>query len=281
MKNQTHSFAIHSLLSPQFYIIISFCFFFLSSCRTQKQAQYFYGYIDTAALANVNIPEPVIQKGDLIGITVYSDNPAATAIYNQAPSASLLPAAASDADAGLSGGQSSSSMSGYLVDPNGNIRFQSVGLLHIEGMTRASLEQMLQEKLTPFLKNPYCDIRFLNYKFTILGEVANKGSFPIANEKTTILDALGMAGDVTEYGLKDSILVIREMNGKRSFGYLNVSKPEVMLSPYYYLRQNDVVIVRTSSKKPSISEEAAVRRLSIAATITSLLVTISLLISRL
>ena len=249
---------------------------FIFSCKASRQAQYLEGPIDTAALSKINIPEPVIQKGDLIGITIYSDNPEATAVYNQ----QMATSATSSGGLSAATGQGSSSMPGYLVDANGDIRLQSLGLLHVEGMTKPELEQILKEKLTPFLKNPYCNIRFLNYKFTIMGEVTTKGVFPISNEKISILEALGMAGDITLYGAKDSILVIREVNGKRSFGYLDVSRPEVMLSPYYYLRQNDVVIVKANPKKPSISEEASMRRLTVAATVTSILVSLSLLLTR-
>jgi polysaccharide export outer membrane protein len=114
----------------------------------------------------------------------------------------------------------------------------------------------------------------------MLGEVTRQGVYSIPNEKISILEALGMAGDITLYGEKDSILVIREISGKRSFGYLDVSQPEVMLSPYYYLRQNDVVIVKANPKKPSISEQTATKRLATAATITSILVSLSLIFSR-
>ncbi|OJY81025.1 MAG: hypothetical protein BGP14_07295 [Sphingobacteriales bacterium 44-15] len=262
-------------------VIVWVMLLFIFSCKAPRQVQYLQGPIDTAALSKINIPEPVIQKGDLIGITVYSDNPEVTAVYNQQMATTAISSAATSS-AGLSAatGQTSPSMPGYLVDAGGNIRFQSLGLLHVEGMTRAALEQLLKEKLTPYLKNPYCNIRFLNYKFTMLGEVTRQGVYSIPNEKISILEALGMAGDITLYGEKDSILIVREVNGKRSFGYLNVSKPDVMLSPYYYLRQNDVVIVKANPKKPSISEQTATRRLATVATITSILVSVSLIFSR-
>lgn len=254
---------------------------FIFSCKAPRQVQYLQGPIDTAVLSKINIPEPVIQKGDLVGITVYSDNPEVTAVYNQQMATTAISSATTSA-AGLSAaiGQTSPSMPGYLVDANGDIRFQSLGLLHVEGMTRTALEQTLNEKLRPYLKNPYCNIRFLNYKFTMLGEVTRQGVYSIPNEKISILEALGMAGDITLYGEKDSILVMREMNGKRSFGYLDVSKPEVMLSPYYYLRQNDVVIVKANPKKPDITEQSATRRLATVATITSMLVSLALIFSR-
>lgn len=253
--------------------------FILPACKTPRQAQYLQGPIDTAALSKIQIPETVIQKGDLIGITVFSDNPDATAVYNQQISTTTLSSAETPNNGfGSSASQTVPSMPGYLVDANGDIRFQSLGLLHIEGLTKASLEQLLKEKLSPFLKNPFCTIRFLNNKFTILGEVTKQGIYTIPNEKVSILEALGMAGDISLYGEKDSILVIREANGKRSFGYLDVSKPEVMLSPYYYLQQNDVVIVKANPKKPSVSEQVANRNFARAATVSSILLSLTLVL---
>ncbi len=251
----------------------------LFSCRTTKPVQYLQGPIDTAALSQVSLPEPLIQKGDLIGITVYSDNPEATAVFNQQMNTTL----ASGATSGATGtaGTTSQSMPGYLVDANGNIRFQLLGELHVEGLTKSGLEDLLKETLAgKYLSNPYFNIRFLNYKFTILGEVTKQGVYSIPGERISILEGLGMAGDITLYGLKDSIMVVRETNGKRSFGYLDVSKPEVFTSPYYYLQQNDVVIVKANPKKPDVSEAVASRNLARTATIISLLASLSIILTR-
>lgn len=277
MKNQPYCVKRLST-TPGVYIVLLSFLLIIFSCKAPKQVQYLQGPIDTSALSTIALPEPLIQKGDLIGITVYSDNPEATAVYNQQMNTTMSSSAQTAGTATT--GQSGAVMPGYLVDANGDIRFQSLGLLHVEGMTRAELEQMLKEKLSPFLKNPYCNIRFLNYKFTMLGEVAKQGVYSIPNEKISILEALGLAGDITMYGEKDSILVVREINGKRSFGYLDVSKPEVMLSPYYYLRQNDVVIVKANPKKPGISEQTATRRLTRVTAIMSILVSLTLIFTR-
>ncbi|MCO5242071.1 MAG: polysaccharide biosynthesis/export family protein [Chitinophagaceae bacterium] len=238
------------------------------------------GPIDTVALSRVSLPEPLIQKGDLVGITVYSDNPEATAVFNQQMSTTLASDAASGAGT-VSGtaGTASQSMPGYLVDANGSIRFPLLGELHVEGLTKSGLEALLKEKLAgKYLSNPYFNIRFLNYKFTILGEVTRQGIYSIPGERISILEGLGMAGDITLYGLKDSIMVVREINGKRSFGYLDVSKPDVFSSPYYYLQQNDVVIVKASPKKPNVSEQTANRNFSRAATISSILLSLTLVL---
>lgn len=254
----------------------------LFSCRTSRPVQYLQGPIDTAAISRIQLPEPLIQKGDLIGITVYSDNPTATAIFNQQMNTSLLPNATSGAGtegATVTTGTASQSMPGYLVDDKGNIRFQLLGELHVEGLTKSGLENLLKEQLSgKYLSNPYCNIRFLNYKFTMLGEVTRQGVYSIPGERISILEALGMAGDITMFGLKDSITVVRETNGKRSFGYLDVSKPEVFASPYYYLQQNDIVIVKTNPKKPDVSEQTATRNFARAATVSSILLSLTLVL---
>ena len=249
----------------------------LFSCRTTVPVQYLQGPIDTAALNLVHIPEPVIQKGDLVGITVYSDNPEATAGFNQQMTTTPS-AAASGIGSAITTGTVSQSMPGYLVDAKGNIRFQSLGELQVEGLTKAQLEDTLKEKLAKYLLNPYCNIRFLNYKFTMLGEVSKQGVYAVPGEKISILEALGMAGDITLYGLKDSIIVVRETNGKRTFGNLDVSSPNVFTSPYYFLQQNDIVIVKTNPKKPDVSEQTENRNFARAATITSILLSVTLVL---
>lgn len=237
------------------------------------------GSFDTARLSQIQLSDPCIQKGDLISIIVYSDNPQATAIYNQ----SLITvatgagggAASEPGGAAMSGGALSSP--GYLVDETGNIEFQELGTLHVEGLTRTALKDTLTARLKEYLKNPYFNIRFLNYKFSMLGELTRPGTYTIPGEHINILEALGLAGDITVYGRRDNVLVIREVNGKREWGRLDLTKPEVMASPYFYLQQNDVVIVDPNKSKAA-SGDLTVRNISIAATVvTTLAVIISLL----
>lgn len=270
---------IHNLLyktSGKAVLAAAFLSLLLFSCRTTQPVQYLAGTIDTTAISQINLPEPLIQKGDLIGITVYSDNPEATAIFNQQMNTSVTATTTPGSNISGAGTQT---MPGYLVDANGNIRFQMLGELHAEGLTKAGLENLLKEKLAgKYLSNPYFNIRFLNNKFTILGEVTKQGVYPISGENISILEALGMAGDITLYGLKDSIMVVREINGKRSFGYLDVSKPDVFISPYYYLQQNDIVIVKANPKKPDVSDQTANRNFSRAATISSILLSLTLVL---
>jgi len=231
------------------------------------------GKFDTAKLSQIIISDPVIRKGDLLNIIVYSDNPQATAIYNQP----LITTASSSGAAAANGGSAapaigvSPATSGYLVDERGNIAFQGIGFLHIEGLTRMQLIDTLNSRLGAFLKNPFYSIRFLNYRITMLGEVARPGLINIPGDQVNILEAIGLAGDLTFYGRRDNVLIIRENNGKREFARLDLTKPEIMGSPYFYLQQNDMVIVEQDKKKVAANDQVTIRNISIGATLLSTL----------
>jgi polysaccharide export outer membrane protein len=259
----------------------------LSSCGNTRRLTYMQGKFDTASLSEVKVVDPIIQKGDLLTIIVYSDNPTATSIYNQS-----LISTASQSVSGNSGGGNNSSNGGsgggtgsssglanpssplspgYLVDENGYIQFQGLGLMHVEGLSKSQLRDTLNSRFKDVLKNPYYTIRFLNYRFTLLGEVSRPGVFSIPGESINIFEALGLAGDLTFYGRRDSILVIREMNGKREFARLNLLKPEVIASPYFNIRQNDIIYVIADKKKIAANDQVTTRNVTIAATIISTL----------
>jgi len=256
------------------FLIVTFC-----SCGNTRHLTYMQGKFDTARLSEIKIPDPIIQKGDLLSIIVYSDNPSATALYNQ----SIISMAATPASTGTNtntGGGSGSttgaqvgvsgpSSPGYLVDDKGNVEFQGLGLLHVEGLTKSQLRDTLDSKLRPLLNNPYFTIRFLNYRFTVIGEVNHPGVYNLPGEHISVLEALGLSGDMTFYGRRDNILVVREYNGKREFGRMDITKPEIMSSPFYYLKQNDIVIIEATKKKVAASDQVTARNITIAASIAS------------
>ncbi|MEO5891125.1 MAG: polysaccharide biosynthesis/export family protein [Ferruginibacter sp.] len=240
----------------------------MTSCGNVKNLQYMQGSFDTAKLSSYSIPEPVIQKGDLMGIVVYSDNPGATTIYNQSltggttVSASTLPTA---------------SAPGYLVDNEGNIQFQGVGKLQVEGLTKAGLASLLNTKLKDILlTNPYYNIRFLNYKITIIGDVAKPSVYSVPSEKVNILEALSLAGDLNITARRDNVRVIREENGKRTFGVIDLRQPDIFNNNFYYLHQNDIVYVDFTKQKAASSDQTTVRNITIA---TSIVSTIAIIIS--
>jgi polysaccharide biosynthesis/export protein len=254
----------------------------LSSCGTTRPYVYMQGQFDTAALSKLKIIDPVIQKGDLISIIVYSDNPEATRIYNQPLIVTTTSSSANGAGGSSAGTQEevsggSPTSSGYLVDDNGNIEFQQLGLLHIEGLTRNGLKTLLDSKLKDtLLKNPYYNIRFLNNRFTMIGEINKPGIFSIPSEHINLIEALSLAGDMTFYARRDNVLIIREQNGKREWGRVDVTKPEVMASPYFYLQQNDIVYVEQNKKKATAADQITSRNISI---ILALVSTVSIVYS--
>ena len=230
---------------------------FMGSCTSSKKAReelkYLNGNLEIPANLKVTPKEVIIQKGDLLSIFVYSDNPEATAIFNQQVA------------------KTGTSVTGYLVDQKGNIRFQTLGELHVEGLTKQQLTQMMDEKLKVYLTNPYTEIRFLNFHINVLGEVNKPGPYSIPEEKVTILELLGLAGDLTIYGKRDNILVIREKEGKREFGYINLKDPNVFQSPYFNLQQNDVVMVQANKRKQTGSDQELYRNLTILSAVGSVI----------
>jgi polysaccharide biosynthesis/export protein len=239
----------------------------LSSCGTTKGYLYLHGAFDTAKLSRINPVEPTIRKGDILSIIVYSDNPEATKIYNQSLITTAGTGGAYAIAAGVGG--SAPAAPGYQVDLDGNMVFQGLGKIHVEGLTKAALKDTLDVRLTPFLLHPYYSISFLNYRFTMMGEVVKPGIITIPGERINILQAIALAGDMSIYGSRDSVLIIRENNNKREFGRLNLTQPDIMSSPYFYIQQNDIVIVQPTKKKSVANDVVTLRNITIASTIVS------------
>lgn len=144
---------------------------------------------------------------------------------------------------------SSPTLQSYLVDVDGNIDFPIVGKINLAGLSKSQATQRIYESLSPYLKDIIVTIKFLNYKVSVMGEVQRPGQYSINNERVTVLDALALAGDMSIYGKRNNVLVIRENMGKLEFARLNLNSDEVFTSPYYYLQQNDVVYVEPNNVK--------------------------------
>lgn len=236
----------------------------MSSCGTTKGYIMVRGPFDTAKLSQINAVEPVIRKGDVLSIIVFSDNPEATKIFNQ-----VITGGSGAAPMGISSGttqtkgSSSPSAPGYEVDADGNIIFQGIGKLKVEGLTKAALKDTLDARLSPFLLHPYYSIRFENYKFTVMGEVAKPGIITIPGEKLNMLEAIALSGDVTPFADLDSVFIIRENNNKREFAWMNLTKPEIMGSPYFYVQQNDIIIVEPNKKKSVANDIISARNIGL------------------
>jgi polysaccharide export outer membrane protein len=224
---------------------------FIFSCSTSKPIpNYLQQVNDSTGKGIVRIPEFRIQKNDLLSIQVFSSatKPEVDQLYN-------LPTPAN------TGNAQTPVIAGFLVDINGNIEYPKLGTFHAEGLTKDSLASEIRRKLiepVQLLENPVVIIRFLNLKVTVLGEVNTQGLVNIPGERITILEAIGLAGGITDFGLKNSVKVMRETDGQREIGVVDLSSKELFSSQYYNLKQGDVVLVDPTPKKAKKAEQDAV-----------------------
>ncbi len=200
---------------------------------------------------STNYQPLLIQTDDLLQITIQSVDPVASAPYNLG----VVPAM--DRNNASISATSLPPANGFLVDPTGNVYLPEIGAVKVAGLSTFSARDSIILRLKKYLHEPIVHVRLLNFKFTVLGEVGRPGSYSIPNERINILEALGAAGDISVYGNRINVLVIREENGQRSFGRLNLHQRDVFDSPYFYLKQNDLIYVEpTKYKTASVTDRA-------------------------
>ncbi len=183
----------------------------------------------------VDFPEPKIQEGDLLKITVSSLNAESNLLFN----AGVM----SSSDDGRMMNAAVPINEGYLVDKNGQVNFPVLGMVVLEGLTKEEAIEKMAQRLEEYVKDPIVNVQYLNFKITVIGEVANPNTFTLETDRITILEALGLAGDMTEYGKRENVLVIRDEDGVRKAVRLNLNNKEILTSPYFMLHQNDVIYV--------------------------------------
>ena len=225
---------------------------YLFSCRTQQKLPHYLEHVtDSTGKGDVKIPELRFQKNDLISIQIssLSTKPEVSdIIYNQPVSMS-------------SGGGQNLALMGYQVDLSGNIEHHRLGVIHAEGLTKDELAAIIKKRLVEpveLLTNPIVIIRYLNFRVTVLGEVSRVGSVSIPGERLTILEAVALAGGISDYGKKDNVKIYREINGKSETGIIDLSDKNIFSSPYFNLMQNDVVIVEPTKQKRNDAEQARI-----------------------
>jgi polysaccharide export outer membrane protein len=157
-----------------------------------------------------------------------------------------------------SGNNTNQALMGLLVDQNGNIEYPRVGVIHAEGLTKQQLADTLKAKLSTELTSPSVVIRYLNFRVTVLGEVGHAGTISIPYERINIFEAIGLAGDIPLTGKKNSVRVIREVNGDRQVGTIDLTAKNVFESPYFYLQQNDIVMVDPTKARVRTNEETII-----------------------
>jgi polysaccharide export outer membrane protein len=250
-------------------VILFVALFLFFSCKSKKEIVYYQNIDETNTSQNTASYEVKIQPDDLLMIIVSAEDPEIAIPFNL-----TTVAVSSSGRPDLVTGQLTTQT--YLVDKNGDIEFPVLGKLQVGGLTRTEVLQSLKTKIGVYIKNPIINLRITNFKISLQGEVTLPGTYSIVSERVTLIEALSMAKDLTIYGKRDNILIIREINGVKSYNRVDITKADFINSPFYYLTQNDVVYVEPNKTK--VNAAAVGPNTSVIISSISILVSLAVLI---
>lgn len=234
---------INFMIRPAVNKLCFFLFILTSSgCNSSRNLVYFSNLKNTESYTTpIQINnELTIQADDLLDISVSSLSPESNILFNNG----VLPTAS-----GISYAAQTTRPIGYLVDKNGSINFPVLGTISLSGLSTAEATKKLTDQIRTHVKNPAVNIKFINFRITVIGEVMKPSSFIIPTERINILEALGLAGDMTVYGKRENVLLIREQDGVRTTTRIDLTNKQILSSPYFYLQQNDIVYVEPDKAK--------------------------------
>jgi len=212
-----------------------------TSCASRKDIVYFQ---DEPISEEILMSEPkqlLYKPDDILTINVSALDPDTVRPFN-------LPVVSNNTT-NVTSAQGQLQMQTYLVDYDGNIEFPVLGKIKVSGLTRTELTSLLVEKISTMATDPIVNVRLANFTITIIGEVSRPGTFTIQDERITVLEALGLANDLTIFGKRKNVKLIREIDGKKKFAYIDLTSVNVVNSPVYYLQQNDVIYVEPNKAK--------------------------------
>ena len=252
-----------------FIIVVLSAIFFLSSCGTRQNATYFSD-LDSLKLSNITtgeFKEPIIHTDDILNISVQTMGQDAFA----SGAGTSVNSTAGDAQAVT---QSNSPGNGFLVSKSGTIEMPMLGIIQVAGLTTSQAIDVIRTTASKYYKAPTVQVRIANFKITILGEVVRPASYTIPYEKITIMDAIAMAGDITLSGKKNNVLLLRENGDKKDIVRLNLNSSNIISSPYFYLKQNDVLYIEPTKNKVAASNAQNTQLITIGLSVAALLITI-------
>lgn len=217
------------------YLLLLIYTFALCSCAERRNLVYFSNLAKLSGDSKLEDQSIKIQQNDLLRINVNSLSQESNLLF-----------AVNSQNATT---KSNEEPTGYRVSKEGNINFPVIGSVKVEGLTLAQAQEALAKELDKYVKKPMVEVQLLNFKVTVIGEVNKPSSFTIPGDHINLLEALGMAGDMTVYGKRDNVLIIREQNGQRIMKRLNLNQQDVLNSPFFILKQNDIVYVEPDKSK--------------------------------
>lgn len=244
----------------------------LASCASHKHVAYFQNSQETDLSKSQYLYDARIMPKDQLSITVSTINDEAAVPFNlTVPTPYSVNSRSSSSQAMLQT---------YLVDNDGNINFPILGQIHVGGLTKSECEKMIQDKIRPFMsavENPIVTVRMTGYQISVIGEVARPGTFTVSREKISVLEALAQAGDLTIYGQRKNVQLIREdSTGQKSIHVFDLTDADIINSPYFYLQQNDVIYVTPNKVKAQNSSVGSMTTLWFSA--TSILISLTSLL---
>lgn len=253
--------------SIKYCFLIFFSIFIVTSCVPRKKIVYFQEIENFVTEDNI---EPArFKPSDMLSIIISSSNIESAIPFNLM---SLVRPISGVSMSGNMTGSTASMEVPYMVNSDGEIEFPVLGTIKIEGMSTQELKEYLQKELKEYIKDPIVNIRFLNFTVTILGEVNQPGTFHINGERVSLPEAIGIAGDMSIFGRRDNILIVREEGGKKKYKYLDIRDPEILNSDYYYLQQHDIVYVEPN--KAQRQSSSFNRNVSVYVSVASLLLSL-------
>lgn len=214
----------------------------LNSCATKDEIVYFYeGKESLNGQRNLLEYEPKIEKNDVLRINVSSSS-----INEEIVEPFQMRGQGQQTGGGVN---QNPSLNGYLVRPDGIINFPILGEIKVEGLTRTQIQKKLEKEIETYVKDPIVDVRIMNFKVTVLGEVGSPGRVEILDGRISMPELLAMSGDITYDGRRENITIIREEDGIKKIGYIDMTDTDFFKSPFFYLKQNDIVYVEPSYRK--------------------------------
>jgi len=246
--------------------VVAFCIAIIfASCAATKNVPYFKDIPDSTKekmIVDAPYTDPVIIPDDILSVTIVTIDPNTSAPVNQA---AAVPVASSNMG-------TPELVPGLLVDKNGDITLPIIGAVKVAGLTSYQAKALIKSRASKYYKDPDVQLRFANFKITVLGEVERPASYVVPNEKINIFDALGMAGDMTIYAQKENVLLMRDTLNDKKLIRLNLNNKNIVGSPYFYIQANDVIYVEPNKYKIASTDAYRNRYFAIAAAVLSVMI---------
>lgn len=222
------------------FLIVCFSIFIFSSCTSRKEIVYFQDIESENEESTIQRYKTTLQPDDLLVITVSAVDMDAVRPFN------IITASYSPINNTLIGNPKNLA---YLIATDGTINFPVIGTVKLAGLSKTEAIALLKNKIEVYVKDPIINIEMVNFKISVLGEVRSPGTFTILNERITIIEALGLAGDLNITGKRNNVLIIRDTNGVKTYTRIDLTKKDLFSSPFYYLQQNDVVYIEPNKAR--------------------------------